>query len=113
MPPRSDKGEASAKRHAIGPASEFYRLRVTTVDATGAPRFEWRDDILYRSPNHDVPDDRVEWTVEAVRTDGDEGARPIRRFESYDAARAFFEEAEEALREMTKSQFEQDHLGDV
>lgn len=106
-------GEAGRhpRRPVIGPASEFYRLRLTSVDATGAPRFEWREDILYRSAPHDAPEERVEWTVEAVPTTDDEAVIEMRRFESYDAARGFLEVSEEALRDMTKSQFEQSYFG--
>lgn len=101
-----------ARRPVIGPASEFYRLRLTSVDITGAPHFEWRDDVLYRSPSDDIPQEQVEWAVEAVPTDGDDSVIELRRLDTYEAAREFLLHAEEVLRELTKSQFEE-HFSDT
>ncbi len=91
---------------AIGAASDFYRLRVMTVDTTDAVDFEWREDILYRRPpNADIVDDRAH-TVEAVLLDDDDIAFPLKTFDDSAEARVWLEDREGELEEMTKSEFE-------
>lgn len=94
----------------IGPASEFYRARLTAVDATAEPDFEWREDILYRTPLAEMPEERTEWVVEVVTLDAAEEVTRVSRFDDHDEARAFLDSVEEDLGELTKSQFEQRHL---
>ncbi len=95
----------------IGPACEFYRVRLTSVDATAEPDFEWREDILYRTPPTEMPEERTEWVVEVVTLDEAEEVTRVSRFNDHEAARAFLDSVEEDLRELTKSQFEARHLG--
>lgn len=94
----------------IGAASEFYRLRLTRLDATDEPDFEWRDDILYRSPPAERPEEREEWLVEAVTLDEHETVTEVGRFADAQAARECLAAAEEDLAELTKSGFEERHL---
>ena len=94
----------------IGAASEFYRLRLTRYDATDEPDFEWRDDILYRSPSAERVDDREEWAVEAVTLDEHETVSEAGRFAVSDEAHEFLETAEEDLQDLTKSGFEERYL---
>lgn len=94
----------------IGPASDFYRLRIARLDESGEPDLEWRDDVLYRT----LPAERVEehesWVVESVTLDDQEAVTSIVRFDSPDEARAYLDSAQQDLEEMTKSQFEERHL---
>jgi hypothetical protein len=97
-------------KRIIGAASEFYRLRVASVDATKEPDFEWRDDILYRTPPAEAPDEQIEWVIEAVTIDADETVSRVARFSDYDEVHEFLGTVEEDLRELTKSAFEERYL---
>jgi len=94
----------------IGPASDFYRLRVARLDESGEPDLEWRDDILYRTPPADRVDEQESWVVESVSLDDKEIVTRIVRFESPDEARDYLDSALQDLEEMTKSQFEERYL---
>lgn len=90
----------------IGSASDFYRLRVMTVDTTDAVDFEWREDILYRRPPSTQIVDEEAFTVEAVLLDDDDRAFPLKTFADTESAHAWLAEREDELAEMTKSEFE-------
>lgn len=94
----------------IGPANEFYRLRVTRVDVTSEPEFEWREDILYRKPPQELPEEREAWTVEAVSLDDEDDVMALESFENQADAYDFLESAEHDLEELTKTQFEERHF---
>lgn len=94
----------------IGAASEFYRLRLTRYDATDEPDFQWRDDILYRSPPSERLEEREEWAVEAVTLDERETVCELARFADPDEAREFLDAAKEDLLDLTKSGFEERYL---
>ncbi|MDY0087286.1 MAG: hypothetical protein RBS78_01820 [Coriobacteriia bacterium] len=98
------------RRRIIGAASEFYRLRVTSVDATEEPDFEWHDDILFRTPTIDHPEDRTLWAVEAVALGETESVHRISCFDSYDEAVDHAHAAEDDLADLTKSGFEERYL---
>ncbi|MBI5232447.1 MAG: hypothetical protein HY876_09825, partial [Coriobacteriales bacterium] len=55
----------------IGPAEDFWRLRLIRVDAEDEPDLEWRDDVLYREQQSAAPQAASVWRVEAVRLDDD------------------------------------------
>ncbi len=93
----------------IGAADDFYRLRVARLDDSAEPDLEWREDILWRDPPKDSPDERESWTLEAVRVD-DEEALPIAAYESSDEAHAALEAIQEEMESLTKSQFEGRYL---
>jgi hypothetical protein len=94
----------------IGAASEFYRLRLTRYDATDEPDFEWRDDVLYRTPPAERIEEREEWAVEAVTLDEHETISELARFAASDEAHEFLDTAGEDLQELTKSGFEERYL---
>ena len=94
----------------IGSAADFYRLRVIRVDATDGLDLEWRDDILYRRPPSDVPEESRSFTVEAVMLDDDEVAVALASFGDADEAHQWLTDAEAALVEMTKSEFEESYF---
>lgn len=91
----------------IGPANEFYRLRVTRVDTTAEPEFEWHDDILYRTPDVKLPEDRETWVVEAVSLDDEDDVMVLASFAAQAEAYEFMEAASVQLDELTKSGFEE------
>ena len=90
----------------IGAASDFYRLRVMHVDDSDEPDLEWRDDILYRRP----PASRVEeyelYRVEAVALDDEDDVTLLGAFDTPEDAHEALADAEEALAELTRSEFE-------
>lgn len=94
----------------IGSAADFYRLRVIRVDATDGLDLEWRDDILYRRPPSDVPEESRSFTVEAVLLDDDEVTVPLATFDDAEAAHEWLTDADAALVEMTKSEFEESYF---
>lgn len=98
------------RKRIIGAASEFYRLRVTAVDATEEPDFEWHDDILYRAPVVEQPEDRTLWAVEVIALGGAETVHRLSCFDSYDEALALLRVAEEDLADLTNSGFEERYL---
>lgn len=90
----------------IGSASDFYRLRVMTVDTTDEVDFEWRDDILYRRPpSTDIVDEEA-YTVEAVLLDDEDVTYPLKTFAEAGEAHEWMYAREEELDDMTKSEFE-------
>jgi hypothetical protein len=97
----------------IGPACDFYRLRVTRIDAGGDVEFDWRDDVLWRSaPPDSMPESDI-WVLEAVTLDAQEFVTPIAVFPDADEAREALVEATEDLDEMTRAEFEAEYLHDL
>lgn len=94
-------------KKVIGPARDFWRLRLTRMDATGDVDFTWNDDVLYRAPDTSVADGDEEWHVEAVSLDDAERVVRLASFTDREGADAFMETAHEHLDELTRSQFEQ------
>ena len=92
--------------HMIGNADEFWRVRLTRVDTTDHFDFEWHDDILYRAPTLDQGDEIEYFHVEAVRVDDPDEVVRVATFDDPDQAKDLVVELKEALRAMTKSQFE-------
>lgn len=95
---------------AIGSASDFYRLRVTHIDAGGDVEFDWRDDVLWRSEPPAFGEETDLWVLEAVTVDAQEFVTPIAVFASSDDAHEALEEATSDLEQMTRSEFEAEYL---
>ncbi|MDZ4065048.1 MAG: hypothetical protein U1E22_10340 [Coriobacteriia bacterium] len=94
----------------IGAAADFYRLRVTRLDDSGALDLEWRDDILYREPpRQTVPESEV-WRIEAVNVDDEDDVRLVAMYEDAEGAHDALETLQEELETLTKSQFEEAFL---
>jgi hypothetical protein len=93
-------------RKAIGNATDYYRLRVIRMDESDTPEMEWREDILWRRPPSQHIEEVDLYRVEAVSLDDDDDVTALATFESADDAADAIEEAQEALGEMTKSEFE-------
>jgi len=90
----------------IGPAVDFYRLRLTRLDVTEELDFDWRDDILWRTPPPEPQAEGECWIVEAVTTDGTDAVTRVAAFEDAESAREFLADLTDDLNELTKSQFE-------
>jgi len=91
----------------IGAADQFWRLRLSRVAEDDAVDFEWRDDVLYREPPQQRIAEREVAHVEAVSLDEADTVVRLGAFTSADEAHAFLESAEEDLRDLTRSQFEE------
>ncbi len=96
--------------HAIGNANEFWRLRLTRLDTTEGLEFEWHEDILYRAPKVKQADDVELFHVEAIRVDDPDAVVRVATFADADEAHMFLGELNEALSDMSKSQFETAYL---
>ena len=90
----------------IGPASDFYRLRITHLDLADELDFDWREDVLWRTPPAETSSERDVWIAEAVNIAGGDIAARLAVFDDAEEAREFLGEVEEDLNELTKSQFE-------
>lgn len=94
----------------IGAADEFWRVRLTRVDISDSPDFEWRDDILYRRPPQTIGREAEVWRLEAVRLEDYEAVVIIAEYADREEAEAALAHAKEDLADMTKSQFEEAYL---
>lgn len=95
----------------IGPADDFYRLRVSRLDLGDGVDLDWRDDVLWRRSPESVPSEEDAWVVEAVTLDAKETATPIAEFGSADEAQVALDEIRTDLNSMTKAEFEAEYLG--
>jgi hypothetical protein len=89
----------------FGKAADFYRLRVLKMTEDSELDLEWKEDILFRTPNVSPMTDRVWYVVQAVSIDREEPYL-LKRFPSGEAAMRFKDSVEELLREVTKHEFE-------
>ncbi len=97
-------------RNTIGPASDFYRLRLTRLDVGDDVDFDWRDDVLWAGAPADESQDSSIWVLQAVTLDERESVTPLARYASRDEAEAALGEANDDLAEMTKAQFESEYV---
>lgn len=95
----------------IGPAADFYRLRIARIEEPEGLDFEWRDDILYREPPPAHLSENEVWILEIIELDNEDAVRVAGRFETRDAAQEVLAAAEEDLAELTRSKFEERYLG--
>lgn len=91
----------------IGAASDYYRLRLMRLDDADAPEFEWHEDILWRNPRVKTPSEREVCRVEAVSLDDSDVVITLGSFEASRDAYEALTTAEEELRLMTRSEFEE------
>jgi hypothetical protein len=94
----------------IGNAADFYRLRVIHVDEGEAPDMEWRDDILYRSPQAVPPEEYDVWRVEAVDLADEETVAVVGAFDTNEDAERWLDTVADDLSVMTKSEFERTYF---
>jgi hypothetical protein len=94
-------------KKAIGAAEDFYRLRVVRVDVTDEIDIDWRDDILYRRPPSERPEESESYLVEAVLLDDDEVSVTLGSFDDSASAHDWMDTCNADLAEMTRSEFEE------
>ena len=90
----------------IGAAEDFWRVRTTRVDSSDDLDFDWHDDILWRAPKIEQPEDFEVHLVEAITVTQPERVVRLAAYGDADSALEFAETAREDLAEMTASQFE-------
>jgi hypothetical protein len=90
----------------IGSASDFYRLRIMTIDTTDGVDFEWREDILYRRPPAEPIADEEVFSAEAVLLDDEDVTVTLATFTDAAEAREWIDARADELGVMTKSEFE-------
>jgi len=91
----------------IGSAGDYYRVRLMHVDDTDSPEFEWREDILWRSPQVATPEEHRLYRIEAVSLDESESVTPLGVFDSAEDAHEALETASEDLEALTRSEYEE------
>jgi hypothetical protein len=91
----------------IGAASDYYRLRVMHVDDSDEPDLEWRDDILYRRPPAGHIEEYELYRVEAVALADEEDVTLLGAFDTAEDAHEALADAEEALLDLTRWEFEE------
>jgi hypothetical protein len=94
----------------IGPADDFYRLRVRRLDLGGDVEFDWRDDVLWRSVAASATSESDTWVVEVLTLDDRESVTSIASFASANEARLSLHSIAEDLAAMTKSEFEAEYI---
>lgn len=94
----------------IGPAVEFFRLRLIHIDQGGDSEFEWRDDVLWRDEPVSFAAESDAWVLQAITLDEAEAVLPIASFGERDEALAALEEATADLEAMTRTEFEGEYL---
>ena len=97
----------------IGNAADFWRLRIRTIDDLDEADFQWRDDILYRTPPTQHLEARERWRVEAVSVDDPERAVMLAQFDDSEEAHQAIQEAERELAGLSRSQFEERYFPTV
>ena len=91
----------------IGAASDFFRVRLTHLDGVASPDFEWREDILYRRPESEPPDEYELYRVEAVSIGDDEDVTSLGVFQSAADAHEALGSATADLAGLTRAEFEE------
>lgn len=91
----------------IGSAADFYRVRVVAIDTTDDLDLEWRDDVLYRRPASETPDEQRRFIVEAVALDDEERTVTLATFEDGAEAAAWADDRQDEIADLTKSAFEE------
>ena len=94
----------------IGPANEFYRLRVTHLDEGGDVEFDWRQDVLWRSPDFEPQQESDIWVLEAVTLDELETVTPLMMSATSGEAHDALAQAQADLDSMSKSEFESAYI---
>ena len=56
-------------RRTFGKASDFYHARLITLEENGLEEVEWRQDILYRSPEAAQESTTTSYNLEVVNID--------------------------------------------
>jgi hypothetical protein len=91
----------------IGAASDYYRVRLMHVDDVEAPEFEWREDILWRTPEVKPTGEDLLYRIEAVELQDDEAVTPLGLFDATEDAYEALATATEDLDALTRSEFEE------
>lgn len=99
----------------FGKASDFYRARVLTVEEEVMPDFDWRDDILYRTPEGFHSTIRKKYCLQVVELDSRKN-QVLKQYIDRRGANEALSKIEEDLKELTKMEFEKKydlHLTDL
>lgn len=96
----------------FGKASDFYRLRIITLEEEPRIDFDWDEEILYRSQPSSAPEERqpspktrLHYIVQLVKFDSEE-AITLKKFNKKEEALRYKTRVEESLTQETKSEFD-------
>jgi len=94
----------------IGPANEFWRLRIVKVDTADEFDFDWHPDILFREPPEKAAVETELFFVEAVSMDDSNRVERLGSFSDKAEAEECLADTNDDLICMTRSQFEEAHF---
>ncbi len=92
-------------RKVFGKADDFYRARILTLEEEMFPDFDWRDDILYRSPSKERSEMRKQYCLQIVELDTKKD-RIVKEYTDRREAERALRSIEHDLSELTKIEFE-------
>ncbi|MEW6189316.1 MAG: hypothetical protein AB1466_04285 [Actinomycetota bacterium] len=92
-------------RKIFGNAKDFYRARIVRIEEETPPDFDWREDILYRSPPKYRGKVQIRYDVEIVGMDSG-ATHLVKSCKIREKAESELEKVEEDLEDLTKMQFE-------
>ena len=96
-------------RKIFGKADDFYRARIMTLEEEMFPDFDWRDDILYRSPSKQHSEMRKQYCLQIVDLDTKKG-QIIKRYTNRKEADKALKMIDHDLKELTKIEFEEKYV---
>lgn len=89
----------------FGRASDFYRARVLTLEEEVPPDFDWRDDILYHTPEEHESGMKKNYCLQIVDLDSRKNQN-LKQYGNKREAEKALQKIEEDLKELTKMEFE-------
>lgn len=89
----------------IGPAKEFYRLRIVKLSELDEPSLDWADDVLYRRPVVEPLGTSDSYVVEVVGINDEVVVCLTEPMHSHSEALSFLERAQDDLSDSTLSDF--------
>lgn len=96
-------------RKIFGKADDFYRARILTLEEEMFPDFDWRDDILYRSPSKHHSEMRKQYCLQMVDLDTKKD-HIVKRYTNKKEAEKALTMIEHDLKELTKIEFEEKYV---
>lgn len=92
-------------RKIFGKADDFYRARILTLEEDVPPDFDWRNDILYRSPSQYRGGTSIKYCLQIVDLDSNKN-HIFKKYASRKEAERVLKTIKEDLKELTKMEFE-------
>lgn len=89
----------------FGKASDFYRARILTLEEEVPPDFDWRDDVLYRTPKEHCSRIKIDYCLQIIDLDSRK-SQVLKQYSNRTEAEQTLKIIEEQLDDLTKMEFE-------